>query len=80
MVVNVFDNSPCNRQAIICGRAATDLVKNQQTTRRGMMQNIRRLHHLHHKGGLPGMDFILRANAGEDAIHQTDLCRSGWDE
>ena len=36
------------------------------------MQNIRRLDHLDHERGLPGMNFILCADAGENTVYQSD--------
>jgi len=38
-----------------------------------MVQDIGGLDHLHHEGGLPGVDFILCPDAREDAIYQPDV-------
>ncbi len=37
-----------------------------------MVQDVRRFDHLHHEGGLPGMDLVLGADAGEDPVDQAD--------
>ena len=47
---------------------------------RRVVQDVRRLDHLHHEGALPGRQVVLRADAGEDAIHQPDARRLRRDE
>jgi hypothetical protein len=44
------------------------------------VQDVGRFDHLDHEGGLPGVDLVLRADAGEDAVDQPDPGRSGGDE
>ena len=39
-----------------------------------MMQDVCRLDHLDHERGLPGVDFILRPDARENAVHQSNSC------
>ena len=38
-----------------------------------MVQDVRHLRHLHHKGGLAGGEVIAGADSGEDAVHHADV-------
>src|SRR5579859_5802768 len=69
VVVQILDNGPRDGQSIVGARAASDLVENDEAARRGVMQNVRRLDHLHHEGALARGEVVLGANACEDAIH-----------
>ena len=80
VVVDVLDHRPGDRQAVVGAGAAPDLVQDQQAARRGVVQDVGRLDHLHHEGGLPGVDLVLRADAGEDAVDQPDARRLGRHE
>src|SRR5512142_2744034 len=80
MVMNVFDHSPSDREPVVGGCTATDLIQDEERARGGVMQNVCGFDHLHHEGGLPRVDLILGANAGEDAIYQPNLRRIGRDE
>ena len=44
------------------------------------MQNIGGLDHFHHEGRVPGMDFILCADAREDAVHQANPGGIDWNK
>src|SRR5258708_15134129 len=72
VVVQVFYNRACNCQSIIGARAATDLVKDDQTTGCSMVKNGSCLHHLYHKGALARCQVILSPDTCENAIHQPD--------
>src|SRR5512133_3989317 len=39
-----------------------------------MIEDVGGFDHFDHKGGLPGMNFILCADASEDAVHNSDAC------
>jgi hypothetical protein len=80
VVVQVFDDGPGNRHPIVSAGAASDFVQNEQALRRRVVEDVGRLHHLHHKRGLPRRQFIRRADAGEDAIHHADVRRLRRDE
>ena len=47
---------------------------------RGVVQDVRRLAHLDHEGGLPAREIVARADAGEDAVHEIDARLRGRDE
>ncbi len=72
VVVDVFDHRPGDRQAVVGARAAPDFVQHQQRARGGVVEDVRCLDHLHHKGRLPGVDLVLGADARENAVHQAD--------
>ena len=69
MVMQIFHYRPGNRNAIIGAGAAPDFIEHQQAARGSMMQDVGGLDHLYHKSRLPGMNLILRADAGKNAIH-----------
>ena len=49
MVVQVFDDGPGDGEAVVGAGAPADFVQNKQGPAGCMMQNLRCLHHLHHK-------------------------------
>ena len=63
---------PREAQAVERARAAADFVEDHQAARRGVVQNVRGLAHLHHERGLPARQIVAGADAGEDAVHQID--------
>ena len=75
MIVNVLDHGPRDRQPVVGAGAAPDLVQHDQAAVRGVMQDVGRLDHLDHEGGLARRDFVLRADARKDAIHQAERGR-----
>ena len=77
MAVQVFDDGPGDRQAIIGAGAAPDLVQDHQAAWSGIVEDVGCLDHFHHKGGLPGMDGILSADARKHAVHQADFSTVG---
>jgi hypothetical protein len=76
VVVDVLDHRPGDRDAVVGAGAAPDLVQDQQAALGGVVQDVGRLDHLDHKGRLPGVDLVLRADAGEDAVDQPDAGRA----
>ena len=76
VVVQVFDDGAGDGQAVVGAGAAPDLVQDDQAARRGVVQDVRRLDHLDHEGALAGGEVVLRADAGEDAVHQPDARRA----
>jgi len=73
VVMNVFHNRPGDGYTVVGAGASTDFVQDEQRAGRGMMEDICGFDHLDHKGRLPGMDFILCTDAGENAVDQPDL-------
>ena len=37
-----------------------------------MVENVGRLHHLHHKGGLAPVNLVAGAQPGDDAVHHAE--------
>src|ERR1700690_1343582 len=72
VIMNVFDNCPCYRNTVIGACATADLVQDQQAARCGVVKNVGCFDHLHHKGGLSGVDLVLCAYAGKDSVNQSD--------
>ena len=72
MVVDVLDHGPGDGKAVVGAGAAAQLVEDDQAAAAGVMQDVGRLHHLDHEGALVGVDLVLRADAGENAVHQAD--------
>ncbi len=76
-VMQVLDNSPRNRQAIVSARAPADLIQDNQAMPRGMMQDSGSFLHLHHERAFTGRNVILSADAGKNAVHQPDARTAG---
>ena len=70
MVMQKLDHAPGDGQAVIRAGAAPDFVQDDQAARRAMVQDVGGLDHLNHEGALPGGQFVLCADAREDAIHR----------
>ena len=60
-------------KSVVSRSAAPDFIENHQTARRGIIQNVSRFVHLDGEGRLAGRQIVLGADAGEDAINQTDF-------
>ena len=76
----VFQHGPGNGHAVEGRGAPADLVQNQQAVRRGGLENVADLRHLHHEGGLSGGQIVAGADAGENAIHHADAGGPGRHE
>ena len=72
MVVDVLDDGPGNRDAVVGAGSTTDLIKDEQAASTGVIEDVGRLHHLHHKGALTSADLVLSTDASEDTVHQPD--------
>ncbi len=77
--MDVFDDRPGDGDAVVGAGAAADLVEDEQAAVGGMVEDVGGLEHLDHEGGLPGVDLVLGADAGEDAVDNADAGRSGGD-
>ena len=60
LVVQVFRHAPRDRKSVEGGRAAADLVENDERLRRGVMQNVRGLVHLDEECGLAACEIVRR--------------------
>ena len=56
---------------------SSQLVKEHQTARRKVIQNISRLIHFHHESRLSDRNIITGTYTGKYLIHQTDMCTLG---
>ena len=78
MLMQVFHNSPGNRNAVIGRGSSSQLVKQYQRTWCHIIQNVRRLCHLYHKCRFTQRNIITGPYPREYLVHQTDssaLCR-----
>ena len=80
VVVDVLDHRPGDGDAVVGAGAAADLVQDEQAAGGGVVQDVGGLDHLDHEGGLPGVDLVLGADAGEDAVDEADAGGGGGDE
>ena len=72
LVVQMFDDGPCQAQAVECARAAADFIQDDQAARGGVVEDVRRLAHFHHERRLAAGEVVAGADAGEDAVDQID--------
>ena len=80
IVMEKFRHGPCDRKTVKGTCTAADLIENDQTFRRDMVQNICRFHHFHHKGTLPASEVVSCTDTGEDTVDQTDFGGVGGQE
>src|SRR5437763_7681679 len=80
LVVEKLSDTPCDREPVEGRRAATDLVENNQRAIAGVVDNVGRFIHLHHERRLSPAKIIARADPGENAIDQSELCAFRRDE
>ena len=73
LVVQKFRHAPGDRKAVEGRSAAADLIQNDQAALGRVVHDVRRLVHLDHEGRLAAREIVVRADAGENAIDQTDL-------
>ncbi len=69
--VDVFDRRPGDGQAVIGRGAAAHFVQQDERARRRGVQNRGGLRHLDHEGRAPASKIVGRADASEDAVHQS---------
>ena len=79
-LMQMLRRRPGDGQAVIGGGAAPDLVQYDQRFRRGLVEDRRRLHHLHHEGGAARRQIVARADAAEQPVHDADMGRFGGHE
>ena len=72
LIVQMLDHAPRQAQPVKRAGATANLVEDNEAARRGVVQNIGRLAHLHHEGGLPARQIVARPDAREDAVHQVN--------
>ena len=72
LVVQVLDDAPRQAQPVERARAPANLIQDDQAAGRRVVQDVRRLAHLHHEGGLSARQIVACSDAREDAVHQVD--------
>ena len=77
VVVQVFDNTPGDRNAVVGARTAADFVQNHQAAFGGVIKNPRRLGHLDHEGALAARQLVAGSDASKDAIRNPDRRLTG---
>ena len=75
LIRNVLHDSTRNAHAVIGRGAAADFVEDNQTGFCCLIQDIRDLAHLHHKGGLTACQIVRCTDTGEHPIHNADMRR-----
>ena len=80
LLVDVLDDAPGEREAVVGARAAADLVEDHEAARRGRVEDAGGLGHLDHERALTAGELVARADAGEDAIGDADGGAAGRDE
>jgi len=77
LVMEEFDQGPCEAQAIESAGAAADLVEDDEAAPGRVVEDVGRLAHLDHEGGLAAGEIIAGADAAEDAVHEVNAGGGG---
>jgi len=77
VAVEVLDYRPRNREAVVGGGAAADLVEDDEGAVGGVVEDVGGLVHLDHEGGVATGEVVAGADAGEDAVHEADAAAFG---
>ena len=72
-VVQVFGDRPRDTDPVKGTGPAADLVEHDQATRRRVIQDIRRLLHLHHEGAASANQIVAGPDAGEHPVDDADF-------
>ena len=80
VLVEVFDDGPGEREAVVGAGAAADLVEDDEAARGGGVEDAGGLGHLDHERALAAGELVAGADAGEDAIGDADGGAAGRDE
>ena len=78
-VMQMLGDAPGNREAVEGRRSAANLIEQDEAPRGGVVQNVRRLVHLHHEGRVPLGEIVACADAGENPVCHADARRGGRD-
>ena len=76
VVVQVLDDGPGQREAVVGARPAADFVEDHQAARRGVVEDAGRLGHLDHERALAPGQFVAGPDAGEDPVGDADRGRA----
>ena len=80
VLVDVLHDGPCDGDAVVGARAATEFVEEHQAALGEVVQDAGCLVHLHHEGALADADVVAGPDAGEDLVHVADACSLGRHE
>ena len=80
VVRDVLGHRPGDGEPIESGGAAPDLVEQDQAASRRVAQDVGRLLHLDHEGGLAAQDLVRGPHAGEDPVEEAHLGLASRDE
>src|ERR1041385_7248468 len=70
--MDVLDHRPGDGQSVIGCGAAANFIQKDQRTRRGGVQDRRRLGHFNHKGGAAAGQVVTGSDAGENPVHHRE--------
>ena len=73
VLVQVFNDGPGYRDAVVGRRAAAQLVEEHQRAAADVVQDVRGLSHLDHERRFAQGDIVRGAHTGEDFVHQADF-------
>ena len=80
VLVQVLGHAPRDRDAVERGGAAADLVEHDERARRRVVEDVRRLLHLHEERGASAREVVARADAREHAVERAEAHRGGRHE
>ncbi len=75
-----FHHGPGKGQTIEGAGAASDLIQNDERLRRGVVEDVRRLLHLHEERGASAREVVTRADAREDPVQGAETHPRGRNE
>src|SRR5581483_1551537 len=80
VIVQVFDDRPCERQPVERRRAAPDFVEDDERSLRRIVENVRGLVHLDHERRFAARELVRCPDPREDAIEDAETRLRGGDE
>src|SRR5262245_11759539 len=72
--LQMFNDGPGDAEAVECGCAAADFVEENETLRRGMIQDAGNFRHFDEECGAATGEVVAGANAREDAVGDGKFC------
>jgi len=78
LIVQMFDDRPGERNAIVGACATPNFVEDHEAARCGGIQNPRGFGHLDHEGALTARQLIACANAGENPVANSNRSARRW--
>src|SRR5690606_36817178 len=72
VVVQVLDDGPCDRDAVVGTRSTTDFIHQDQASMAEVVEDTRGFRHLHHESGLSTREVVAGPDTGKDLVNDTD--------